>query len=126
MLGLTDFELLGRLLVAMVGDIVLLKLELILITVFVIVEGTKNGICEGVAVNNAVGLVEVGIQLGFRVVGNIEGDLERVEGMEVVGKSDDPKFFDVGLVVIDSDGKIVEEKLEIMVGFLVVGRILGI
>ena len=68
--------------------------------------------------NNAVGLVEVGIPLGFRVVGNVEGDLERV-----VGKTGDPE--DVGLVVIDSEGKIVEEKLAIIVGFLVVGRILG-
>ena len=73
-----------------------------------------------------MGLVEVGIPLGFRVVGNVEGDLERVgEGMEVVGETGDPEFLDVGLVVIDSEGKMVEEKREIMVGLLVVRRILG-
>jgi len=43
--------------------------------------------------------------------------------MEVVGETGDPEFLDVGLVVIDSEGKIVEEKR--MVGLLVVGRILG-
>ena len=87
--------------------------------------GAKEGIFDGVAVNNAVGLVAVGNPLGFRVVEYIEGDLERVEGMELVGKTGDPEIVGVGLVVRDSEGLILEDTLEMMVGLLVVGRILG-
>ena len=45
------------------------KTVLLLITL-----GIEDGIFDGVAVNNAVGLVEVGNLLGKRVVGNIERD----------------------------------------------------
>jgi hypothetical protein len=68
-----------------------------------------------------VGLVEVGNLLGKRVVGNVEGDLEIVEGMKVLEEIGGLVFIDDGLVVRDCDGNI-----EIVVGFLVFGKMLGV